>query len=201
MPQLQEHMLRVAGVASIICDNINIKIDKERIVKALLVHDMGNMSKIKLDRFPETAEPEGMEYWQKILDDFRSTYGDNDYDATYKILNELKLPEEMQKLVKSIEFANMTVIARENSIETKICIYSDARVAPTGVVSLNERLSEVKDRYIKNKGVSEEFFKNLSKSAFQIEIQIFENCSIKPNNITEDKVKNIFEELKKIIIN
>ena len=30
MPNLQEHMLRVAGVASIICDNFSKKIEKKR---------------------------------------------------------------------------------------------------------------------------------------------------------------------------
>lgn len=196
MPNLQDHMLRVAGVASLICDSFDKPVNKEIIINALLVHDIGNMSKVKLDRFPEFAQPQGIEYWQKIVNEFKEKYGNNDYDATYKILNELNLSNDITELVKSIEFAKTVENSKHNDFNKKICLYSDIRVAPFGVTSLNERLNEVKDRYIENKGVTKEFFSSLVNGINVIEKQIFEYCKIIPEEISEEKVKSLFKDLK-----
>ncbi len=195
MPQLQTHMLRVAGVASIICNNFLKSINKESITMALLVHDMGNMSKIKLDRFPEFAQPEGIAYWEKVLNEFKEKYGNDDYQATYKILKELKIGYKIYNLVHSNEFSKMALISKNKSFESKICIYSDARVTPHGVASLDERLSEVRDRWINYKGVSQEYFDQLTSNAKVVEQQIFSCCKIKPADITEEKVKILFSQL------
>lgn len=195
MPQLQLHMLRVAGVAKIITDSIEIKLDKKSVIIAMLLHDMGNMTKIKLDRFPEFTQPQGIDYWENIQKEFIEKYGESDYAATYKILEELNIDMKVQNLIRSIEFAKMGEISLNNNFEQKICIYSDARVAPNGVTSLEERLTEVKERYIKNKGVTEQFFQNLSNSARDVEAQIFSKCTIKPKDIAEIKVEKLFDEL------
>jgi len=71
MPQLQTHMLRVAGVASTIVENFEGKIDRKTIITTALLHDLGNMAKIKLDAFPEFAQPRGIDYWQKVLKEFK----------------------------------------------------------------------------------------------------------------------------------
>lgn len=196
MPQLQIHMLRVTGVASLICDNFQKPIDKNSIIVALLLHDMGNMSKIKLDRFPEFVQPEGKDYWSKVLGEFKQRYGENDYQATYKILKELKTPKKIQNLVHSNEFAKMTSISKARGLKRKICIYSDARVTPHGVDRLNIRLKEVRERWIKYKGVSADFFDQITKSAEIIETQIFAHCKIKPEDITEEKVKPLIWKLR-----
>ena len=197
MPQLQMHMLRVTGVAAIICDSFESSLDKKTIISVCLVHDMGNIVKFKLDKFPEGLEPQGLIYWQKIQREFITKYGGNDYLATYKILEELGLSEKVQNLVSSNEFAKMAPISKlKNSFEQKICIYSDARVTPNGISSLDERLSEVKERYIKNKGVSEEFYNELWNSAKEVEKQIFSHCKIKPENITEEKIQHLISDLR-----
>ena len=43
MPNLQMHMYRVAAVASLIYDNFNEPLNKEEIITACLLHDMGNI--------------------------------------------------------------------------------------------------------------------------------------------------------------
>jgi hypothetical protein len=196
MPNLQEHMLRVAGVASLITNNYAKTIDKEVIITAALLHDLGNMAKIKLGAFPEFAEPLGVKHWDKILTDFKNKYGNNDYIATYAILRELNIPKEIYNLVTSLEFAKAPQTAKSENLGLKICLYSDARVSPHGVVLLNERLDEVKVRYIRNKGVSEKKFNLIAKNLFLIEEQIFTHCKIKPEDITEEKVKPLFPALR-----
>lgn len=195
MPNLQFHMLRVAAVASLICDNFRKEAHKSSIISACLLHDMGNIVKFKLDRFPEFLEPEGFEYWFKVQQDFIQKYGEEDYSVTYKILNEMKVPSRIVKLIKSIEFAKAPQSAISDNFERKICIYSDLRVAPLGIVSLEERLTEVKSRYIRNKKVTEAFFDNLSSSMREIEKQVFKYCKLKPEDISDSELRQTIENL------
>lgn len=195
MPNLQEHMLRVTGVAVIIADNFKVKTDKNIIISTGLLHDLGNMAKIKIENFPEFAEPLGAAYWEKILNKFKQKYGNDDYTATYTILKELAVHQNIYDNIKALEFAKSPETAEGNNLELKICLYSDARVSPHGVVSLPTRLGEVKDRYMKNKGVSEERFYQISASLYNIEKQIFGNCKIKPEDISEEIVKPLFKDL------
>ena len=48
---LKKHMLRVAAVGKIICDNTkDIKINKNLIIKTLLLHDIGNILKFDFSK-------------------------------------------------------------------------------------------------------------------------------------------------------
>ncbi len=199
MPQLQLHMLRVTGFALLVCDNFEKPIDKDSIISALLVHDIGNVIKFKfnLKIFPESwFAPLGKKYWMIVQKEFIAKYGRNDYQATYKILEELHTPDNIVEIVRSMEFSKANEISKRNNLKSKICLYSDARVAPFGVTSAKERLEEVRERYIRNKGVDERYFNSLVESMFKIEKQIFTHCKIKPENITEEKVKPLIEKLK-----
>lgn len=200
MPQLQLHMLRVAGVASLIFDNFQKPIDKRSIISACLLHDLGNMAKIKLDRFPKFVQPLGTKYWEQILAEFKHKYGNNDYTATYAILFEIGIPKNIYNLVESLEFAKSPQVSKGENTEVEICLYSDARVSPNGVVSLTNRLVEVKERYMKNKGVSEKNFNKISESFFSIEKKIFAHCKIKPSDITENKVQHLLNDLRRFDI-
>jgi len=70
MPELARHQLRVAGVAQTIVQACQERLDEDSIVTACLLHDMGNILKFDLTRFPEFLQPEGLDYWQQVqLDD------------------------------------------------------------------------------------------------------------------------------------
>ena len=73
-PQLQLHQLRVASIAKYICDNLKVPVDIEEVVSADLLHDMGNIIKFDLSLFPEYLEPEGLEYWQGVKNDFHDLF-------------------------------------------------------------------------------------------------------------------------------
>ena len=66
IPALQKHMLRVAAVASLICNNFNEPLPKNDIITACLLHDMPNILKFKWDSLLEFLEPKGFHYWQNI---------------------------------------------------------------------------------------------------------------------------------------
>jgi HD superfamily phosphodiesterase len=103
MPNLQMHQFRVAAVAFQICDSLDIKIDKESILKTCLLHDMGNIIKFNLSYFPEWNNPEGIEYWQKIKDDYITKYGNNEHHATIKITKDIGVDSYILELIDSVD--------------------------------------------------------------------------------------------------
>ena len=56
MPQLQEHQLRVASVAKTICDHLLVPVHTDHVVSVCLLHDMGNILKFDLQKFPQFGE-------------------------------------------------------------------------------------------------------------------------------------------------
>src|SRR6266404_1725530 len=108
MPTLQEHMFRVAAVASLLCDNFTKPVNKEDIILACLLHDIGNIVKFHLNYFPEFNKPEGIKYWQKIQDEFIEKYGDDDHVATVAIMKELGVSRNLIFLVDKIDFSLST---------------------------------------------------------------------------------------------
>ena len=198
MPQLQTHMLRVAGVASVICDNFSKPIDKDFIVAASLIHDMGNIVKFDLHLYPDLLKPKGINYWEKIKRDFISKYGNNEHKATHKILKELKADEKISKIVRAFGFSKANNIYKTNNLDLKIAAYSDMRVAVYGVTTLEERLSEARKRYAKRITTSysyKEFDHNVLLWK-KVEEQIFYLAKIKPDEITDRKIMPQMLKLK-----
>lgn len=116
MPNLQEHMLRVTGVAFLICDNLEKSVDRESVITACLIHDIGNIVKFKLEVFPEFLKPKGLRYWKEIQENFISKYGKNDYQANYKILKEIGVDARVFKLIKSMEFRKAPNNAKQKKL-------------------------------------------------------------------------------------
>jgi len=196
---LQEHMLRVAAVASMICDNFSETLPKEEIVTACLLHDMGNIVKFKMNVFPEVFETEGLEYWQKVKDEYTNKYGTNDHIASIEIAKELRVSERILKLVDAPSFIGAPHNASGDDFGMKIVDYSDVRVYPFGVVSIEERFLDLKKRYVQHVADTPEriAFENALR---EIEKQIFAKCKIKPEDITNESIAPILEELRGFVI-
>ena len=214
MPMLELHQLRVAAVANIICESINQEVDKENIIKACLLHDMGNIIKFKLGKIPEAVEPLGIEYWQEVQNSYINKYGKDEHQATLDIINELGQDNLIYDLVNCVGFHTAKENRESNDFNRKICAYADMRVTPYGVTSLQERLDNLKERYHgENKTANldlgyekdslethieaRELFETSLK---EIEKQIFENCVFKPEDINDDSVKQIIDNLKSYVL-
>ena len=201
MPSLQEHMFRVAAVASVVCDNFHESLPKEEIITACLLHDMGNIIKSSLEYFPEFNEPEGIEYWQKVKNEFINKYGSDEHKATIQIIQEINLSSNMVNIINSIDFLLACDHFNENNMIYKIVNYADWRVDPYGIVSYEERLDEAGKRYKNHKdGPGEEERKKLVACGREIEKQIFAKCKIKPEDINNENVAPIISELKNFMI-
>lgn len=135
MPNLRLHMLRVAAVASLVCESLESSVNKNNIIKACLLHDMGNIIKFKLDLYPETTVPEGLEYWENIKRDFINKYGNNEHEATKQIVKELGLVQIIE-LVDAVGFSNAKINLESGNLSKMIVCYADQSVAPNRILSL-----------------------------------------------------------------
>ena len=203
MPILVMHQIRVAAVAMQICESldIDIELDKENIIKACLLHDMGNIIKFNLNNFPEQNKPEGIEYWQTVKDEYISKYGKNEHQASMEIGKELGISSRILDLVYCVDSASVGKIADGDDFSQKVCMYADGRVTPYGVVSIEERSMEAKERYKNHPyAFNEENRLHFNKNLNSIEKQIFSHTKIKPEDITDDSIKDYLEKLKSFSI-
>ena len=196
MPMLAAHQLRVAAVGRHIADAFPEPLDKEGVVLAGLFHDMGNILKANLSYFPELVGD--VAYWKTVQEDFRKTYGPDEHEATLTIAREIGLSTRVQEYMADLTFGKMRELAEGASLEKKICKYADMRVAPYGVTSLEERLTEARERYqgreVK-RSPSKDFFDELADAARTIEHSLFERLPFTPADITEASMLSVVAEL------
>jgi len=203
MPNLRLHMYRVAGVASVICDNIAENVDRESIITACLLHDMGNIIKFKLDLFPTFLEPEGREYWQNVQNEYFKKYGKDEHVATIDIAREVGVNEKVMHLLESIGFTQAKENYAATDFDRKIAAYSDMRVEPHGVVSLEDRFRDGRKRTRIHKPNShdESLFEEMSSFLRKIEKQIFEKAAIKTDDVTDEKISDYVKKLSDFEVN
>jgi len=200
MPQLQLHMLRVAAVASLICDNFTESLPKEEITLACLLHDMGNIIKFDLSRAKSLINQDiDLEYWTSVQREYKDKYGSDEHGAALEITREIGVGERVEELVKSISFHGTPQVARGDDFAKKIVEYGDSRVTPFGVVPLEIRIKDLRDRY-EHKGGDTPERRAYETGVREIEKQIFAKCRIKPEDITDEAVAPIIEELKNFVI-
>src|SRR4030042_2345407 len=198
MPQLQEHMLKVGGVALLICNHFQNKLDNNLIISTCLLHDMGNAVKFNFNTYPKILGKKLVVEGKKIQKYYIKKYGVDADKATYKILKEISVSKKIILLVKSMGFSRTTETFKTKDFNIKICEYSDLRVSPFGVLSMIERLGEGINRYnntFKQK-YSPSKLKSMVNYTQEIEKQIFKHCAIKPADITEVKVKPLINKLR-----
>lgn len=190
-------MIRVAAVAKQICDTSTVALDTDAIVSGCLVHDMGNLIKAKMDSFPEFFAPEGAEYWQQVKDEMIATYGSNVHVATIAMVKDLQLDDLSYKYFMAIGSEATERVHQSGNLGEKIATYSDMRVGPFGIVSLNERMNDMRTRYL-DRGTDS--FKateiDLRESRLKdMEEEIFAQAKIQPGDVTDESTAAIQAEL------
>lgn len=197
-PHLQLHMYRVSAVAWVICDNFKEKIDKDNVVAADLLHDMGNIIKFDLKLFPEFLEPEGYDYWLGVQRDYIARYGNDEHEATRIIAEEVSASTRIRELLNSVGSSKTSKIIKSLDKSKWIANYADYRVYPHGVVSLEKRLKDGRKRYVQNKGLHSVSMKKsieIEKFSYQLEKLIQRDTSIDLNSITDKSVSGIIKQL------
>jgi hypothetical protein len=147
-PNLQQHQLRVAAVAAMICENWEgPSVEVGTIVSACLLHDMGNIVKYTFTLPEDLANPEATAYWREVKKEFVEKYGDRDHHATIAIVREIGQPESVISLIDMVGHLNFSKQVDARDMNALIINYADTRVSLYGVVPFTERMDEVWNRY------------------------------------------------------
>jgi hypothetical protein len=194
-------MYRVTAVSEVICNAVQ-NVHKNDVMTACLLHDMGNILKFNMDLFPSFFEPEGIAYWQGVKEDFRKKYGENEHIATLSIIKELGVSPRIYELVDAFSFSKAKENYESQDIDRMICTYADMRVAPHGVVSLEERLADGRKRFKLNnpRYDREGVFVEMAGYLGKMEQRIFENSILEPSSITEERIAEATEKLRNFVI-
>lgn len=170
---------------------INNDININSIIRVCLLHDMGNMAKIK-------DNPDNDEEFINIRNKYINEFGLDDHLISIQIGKELGLNDYELEIMQGKESKRNEDIMNSNSFEIKICAYCDERVSPQGVESIKNRLEDAKHRYKGTTSVwgDEEKANHLIKCALEIEKQIMQYCSIIPEDINEKNIETYIEKLK-----
>lgn len=202
MPQLVTHQLRVASVANMVCDFLSIDIDKDNIIKACALHDMGNIVKFNLDinhRKEYYNDTNNLEDWISVQKDFIDRYGHNDHKANLAIVKELGMSERIYDLIDNINSDLVEEMIFSSDFAKKICMYADSRVSPHGVVSIEERSLNAIERYKDHPyNFTEKERLSFVKKITEIEKQIFSLSNIKPEDINDESIRGYIEKIKNI---
>jgi len=198
MPILQIHQLKVAAVAKIICDSIPNFDETREVVTTCLLHDMGNIIKFDLGYFPDSVEPEGLEYWEKVQNEYIQKYGRDEHHATQMIIAELLNSEKIMDYANQVGFSKLQETKKDKSLAKKICAYSDMRVGPHGVISIQERVADGRKRYEgrRDRAINFDTFSVVVDALKEVERQVCGVSNMKPGDITDDVADKIAEELK-----
>lgn len=177
MPNLQMHQLRVAAVAKMICDSMDIELDKDKVLKATLLHDMGNVIKFDLVQTQKIFGYSDFETEEakRVQKEFIDKYGDNEHEATVKIIKEIGLSEDIMNMADENRFSCMCKHKEIDDIYMKIMHYADGRVGPHGILSYEDRMNDAGNRY-KNHRINswqEDERLKLVECGREIEKQIF----------------------------
>ncbi len=200
-PSLQEHLLRVTKVALFICDHwVGPKTNTELIKKAALLHDLGNIVKFDLKKYPELLgkDKSRVNFWLILQKKTIEKYGADDHQVTAKMLGEIGVNKQIVDIILRKSFGNSLVIEKSKSWELKILLYSDFRVGPWGVLPLKQRLNEMVNRLTKYKKKNN--LTALIEACLRIEKQVQANTNIDVSDLSDESIKRSNEELLSIEI-
>lgn len=200
--QLQQHLLQVAGIAAWILDRWRgPAVDRQLIIEALLLHDIGNIVKADYTRFPAllpTEETGNLEYWKAVQNWLMRRYGKTDTEVTYNIAKELNISEDILNLIQNKQFVLNAETMKSLNYERKISAYADQRVSPKGILPLRQRLIEAVHRYqgVSHASVNRPNRDYLIECADGIERQIFEHIDGAPEDIHDGSIQPYISDLK-----
>lgn len=194
---LQNHMYRVAAVGSLIVDYLgsNIKLDKDIVIKTLLLHDLGNI--LKFDFNSDLLNKEDVENLKKTREEFILKYGDNEHSVTQNIIREIGVSDKILEILENTGSSKVYSVVDSDNWYFKICSYADFRVAPYGVVSIDERFDDVVKRYKGRDHILSDIKNTEHKrmGCLALEKQIQEKCKIPLLEINNSIIEPIVYKL------
>ncbi|KKU67296.1 MAG: hypothetical protein UX91_C0005G0093 [Candidatus Amesbacteria bacterium GW2011_GWB1_47_19] len=147
-------MLRVTSVALYIAKNWKESVLNTNTLKSmLLLHDIGNIVRFDFEKHPEFLGDEiiRVDYWKNRQKDSILKYGNDDHEATVAMLKELGISEEIKQKIYKMGYWNVEEVKNCTDWYLKLALYSDLRVGPFGILTLQNRLDDIHKRIEKYK--------------------------------------------------
>lgn len=189
---LQDHMLRVTAFGEIIVEQWkgSAEIDRNSIINACLFHDIAKpMNFILSNQARYGMSAEDILKLDKLQRRLKSAYGTNEHNATVKICTDIGLDLTSVRLVDNLEWEFIPRLLTGADIPALIPIYCDMRIGPNGILSLTERLLDLKDR------TDGKFNEESVKNGRALENLIQQNLKIDCNSINNIHLNERFERL------
>jgi hypothetical protein len=193
-------MMMVAAVAELICDKCVKETNKEDVVAAALIHDLGNFVKMTFDgdteiRLLDKEDHNKIELYKQKKKEFIEKYGPHDWKANELIAKEIGVNENVLYLLHHKEVFHAPREEWENNFGLMIFFYADLRVSPNGVTGLEERLAEFRKRHkLFEQKDQAEYSKKFNEFALKLEKEIFEYIKITPEAITNEAIKRYYDK-------
>ncbi len=200
---LQKHMLWTAGIGDIITkswqDSQN-KIKAQDVITALLVHDLANIVKFDLSfKLATPMDPSrSLNEWRQIQEKFKARYGLKADQANLAAAKELGLSKQIINLLDDHHFKSIPKVIKNQNCGHQITLYADLRIAPTGIVSIKDRVIDLKNRYqaVDADWQDETVFKNRLKNCLNLEQEINQRTKVDITKIKQDELNQIAKNLR-----
>lgn len=190
LPNLQQHMLRVSAVAQKVLDNWSgIDIDKKSIIQTCLLHDIAK---------PITFDMQKQELYVQNVEELRlvqncnryliDNYGVEEHPALLKIATEIGVNQKTIDLLNNLEWHLIGKLLEKNDVESLIPIYCDMRISPNGIVTIEQRIQDLKKRTGKGN-------QQLYLDGEDLEKYINQNVSTDLNTISNQDIEEIADKL------
>jgi hypothetical protein len=153
MPQIADHMRQVAAVADYVAKHWKGQpLERDLLVAACLVHDLANILKVRDFDSPQQhrmlgAEASRVEHWKSVQQQTELLYGSDDHVATERMLAELGASPAIADVFNRAKSLDIRKLLHEGDEVALVYLYADNRVGPFGIISLQERIADIKARY------------------------------------------------------
>ncbi len=208
---LAQHMLSTAGLGKLICTNwqktalSDSTVDTQLVITTLLVHDLGNLVKFKLNNtssllktktLPQ-VQTQDLAYWQEKQQQMITKYGTDADAVNLKILQELGL-SSAKKIMEFHTFEQLSALMSQPQYwAEKIVLYCDLRFTPFGLTTVKKRILDLQQRYrdYDAQWQDQQLVVQRILQAEQLETQLNNHINLDLKTVTMVEIQNLFPEL------
>lgn len=201
-PNLQQHMLWTAALGQLVVQSWQADpIKKDQTILALLVHDMGNIVKFDLesDFSAKLLESQGqtLSRWQQVQQEFTAKYSADADQANIAIAQEVGLPELVIQLLKNHTFEQIPELVENQQWEHLICLYGDLRIGPHGLLSIKERIEDLRQRYLQrdHAWANKKLFEKRLSDSLWLEKKLNQRTKLNLSNLNQKQLDEMCQDL------
>jgi hypothetical protein len=197
LPNLQQHMLRVAAFCEVLSKSwTGITIDTQAMIHTCLFHDIAKPITFDMSKQAQYVKSAAeLEEIRQIHQNLIAKYGSNEHVAAIRVFQEIGLGVEAERLIDNLEWDYIPRLLQENDVASLIVIYSDMRIGPRGVLSIAERMENLRARA----GVAH--YEEQLVAGLELEKLMNENSNGRAQNITDQELESPIKRLLNLDVN